>query len=100
MLIKIHDSYRLTVALCDENLIGKKFEKADEKTQLDLTGTFFQGNVKSQEEIKEIVLGAKTNDATFNAVGKESCDLLISLNLISKKDVIRISDIPVAIILM
>ena len=41
ILIKIHMSYRNVIAVCDEDLLGKKFE--DEKRQLDIKEGFFKG---------------------------------------------------------
>ena len=39
MLVKIHKSYRNVVAVCDSDLIGKKFE--EDKFQLDLKESFY-----------------------------------------------------------
>jgi len=98
MLIKIHQSYRTCIALCDKNLLGKKFEEGNK--QLDLTGTFFQGEEKTLQEIKQILINAKYEDSTFNFVGQKSCNLAKSLGIISQQGIMYIDNIPIALVLM
>ena len=98
MIIKIHQSYRLTIAICDSDLIGQKFE--DENRQLDLTGAFFKGDEKSTQEIVEIMADMKREDATFFIVGKESVNLALQTGLILKKGIITIQEIPVSLVLL
>ena len=53
-LVKIHKSYRDVVAICDKNLFGKKIVEGER--QLDLMGEFFNGEVKNEESLREIIL--------------------------------------------
>ncbi|MAG39349.1 hypothetical protein CMI41_00055 [Candidatus Pacearchaeota archaeon] len=80
MLVKIHKTYRWVVAVCDSNLIGKKFEEGNK--QLDLTGDFFKGDEKESEEIKGILADCQREDATFFIVGKESVGLCQEMGLV------------------
>ena len=98
VLIKIHNAYRSIVAVCDSALIGKRFEEGIK--QLDLTGPFFAGEEKSEEEVKKILTNAKKEDATFNIVGEESCKIAMELGLINENGIIKISEIPVALVLL
>ncbi|MDO8623380.1 MAG: DUF424 family protein [archaeon] len=97
MLIKIHNAYRLIVAVCDEDLIGKKFEQ--DIKQLDLTGAFFKGEEKTEKETEEIILDQLKEDATFNVVGKKSCNLFRKLGLITEEGITYVDSVPVALIL-
>jgi hypothetical protein len=99
MLIKIHKASRYVVAICDEELLGKKFEDADGKRQIDLSGNFFKGESKTEEEIIEAIKDFKREDASFNIVGKGSIACAIKSKIISKEDIIQIAEIPIAMIL-
>jgi hypothetical protein len=98
MLIKIHKSYRNVVAICDTELLGKKFEQG--KVQLDLTGEFFNGEDKTEDEVLEIVKNADSEDATFNIVGKQSVQLALKAGIIDKKGIKKIQKVPFALTLL
>ncbi|MEM4331016.1 MAG: DUF424 family protein [Candidatus Pacearchaeota archaeon] len=98
MLIRIHKARRIVVALCDKELIGKRFEEG--KKELDLRSNFFKGEEKSYEEIKEILLYYKKEDASFNIVGKKSCSLALEIGLINEEMIGKISEIPYSLVLL
>jgi len=98
MLIKIHPSYRKVIAICDSDLLGKKFEQG--KMQLDLTGDFFKGDEKSDEEIIQIMQDAATEDATFNIIGKKSIETALKAGIIDKSGIKTIQEIPFALTLL
>jgi hypothetical protein len=98
-LIKIHKATRYVVAICDEDLFGKKFEDQDGVRQIDLTGNFFKGEQKTEEEIIEAIKDFKREDASFNIVGKESIACAIKAKIISQDELIMIANIPIAMIL-
>lgn len=91
MLIKIHNSYRMIVAICDNELLGKKFEEGN--LQLDLTGTFFKGENKTDEEVLRIIIDALKEDATINAVGDKSCDFLVGIGVVKKDSIKKIDGV-------
>ena len=97
MFLKVIEAYRDVVALCDENLIGKKFH--EDKFQLDLKESFFKEDKISEEKAIEILKDMQKEDATFNIVGKESTNTAIKAGIISKEDIKKIDGIPFAIIL-
>jgi len=98
MYIKIHESYRNVVALCDKELIGKKFE--EENCQLDMRESFFKGReIEEKEAIKEIKKQFVKN-ATFNIVGKKAIKTALSAGLIQEEDVGEINNIPFVLVLL
>jgi uncharacterized protein len=98
MLVKIHEAYRLTIAICDSDLIGKVLEEG--KLNLDLTGNFFKGEEKTEEEVAAIIEDGKLEDATFSLVGKETCNLALKLGLILGSGITYIQGVPVSLVLM
>ncbi|MEM4605796.1 MAG: DUF424 family protein [Candidatus Pacearchaeota archaeon] len=98
MLIKVHKARRYIVTLCDKEILGKKFEEG--KKELDLTGEFFQGEQKTEEEIKKILLFYKKEDASFNFVGERSCSLALNIGLIKEDNIGKIAGIPYALVLL
>jgi len=98
MLIKVHDAYRIVVAVCDKELFGKQFREG--KKKIDLDGKFFEGEEKTKEEIIDILLNLRKEDATFNFVGEKACKTALELNLINKNGIIRIENVPIALVLV
>ncbi|MBU0614690.1 MAG: DUF424 family protein [Nanoarchaeota archaeon] len=88
MILKIHKSDRTIVALCDSDILGKRFEQGN--LQLDLTTDFYKGKEVTEQEAAKIVPSADI----LNLVGEKSVGLGIKLGLIEKNNVIRIKDIP------
>ena len=98
MIINIIKGYRYIVAICDSDLIGKKFEQG--KFQLDLTSSFFKGeNISEKDLIKKMQKMVK-EDATFNIVGEKSINTAIKAGIISEKGIKKIDRIPFALILL
>lgn len=98
MYVNIINSYRDVVAICDEDLLGKKF--SEEKKQLDVKESFYKGEIKSSEEVKEIIRIWAQEDATFNIVGEKSIQIAIETGIISKEGIGKIDEIPYTLILL
>jgi len=98
ILIKIHRSYRNVIAVCDEDLLGKKFE--DEKRQLDIKEGFFKGEEYEEKDAVEFIKRQLGEDSTFNIVGKNSLRVAISAGLISEENIIYIGEVPFSIVLV
>ena len=90
MIVKIHKTQdgRKVVAICDNDLIGKKFEEG--KLQLDLNSSFYKGEEMSEERVIELVKGS----CIINMVGEKSTGFALKLGVVSKKDIIKIKNIP------
>lgn len=98
MLVKIHKGARDVVAICDSDLIGKKFE--DESRNLDMTTSFFNGAEHDRDEVEKLMRDMMLEDASFNIVGIESCELAEHVKLATKEEIIRVATIPVILKLL
>ncbi len=98
MLVKIIRSHRDIVAICDSELIGKKFEEGT--FQLDVKESFYKGEELSEEEASVIIKKMVREDATFNIVGKESVALAIKQGIVLEEGVKKIQGIPFTMILL
>jgi len=78
----------LLIGACDEQLIGKKFEKG--KLQINVTKEFYDGERIKAEAFKKYL----QNATIANLVGKETIKCAIDLGLIDPDCIIRIQGIP------
>jgi hypothetical protein len=98
MLIKIHRSYRDTIAVCDSELIGKRFEEG--RFQLDIKESFFRGKEIPEEEAVKLMQRMSKEDATFNIVGDISVNAAIKAGIIEENSIGKIQGIPFALVLL
>ncbi len=98
MFLRIIKTYRDVVAVCDEDLLGKKFEEG--KFQLDVKENFFNGEKTSEENAIEIMQQMSENDSTFNIIGEESVRTALKAGVISEEGIKKIQGIPFALVLM
>lgn len=96
--VKIHKSLRICVAICDSNLIGKKFEEG--KKQLDIRETFYKGEELNKEDLINLIKNQMKEDATFNIVGEQSIQVALESGLINKEAIGKIKNIPFALTLL
>ncbi len=89
ILVKIHKTkFKDVIAVCDSNLIGKKFEEKD--LQLNITERFYKGESMAEEKIITILENAEN----VNIVGEESIKLGIKAGIIIKENILTIEGIP------
>lgn len=87
MIAKTHSNQgRLIIAVCDEEVFGKKFEEGD--LQLDLTSDFFKGEEMKEDDILELFKKAYI----VNLNGEKAVKLGQRLGLVS--EVIRVKGVP------
>lgn len=98
MFVKIIKSYRDVVAICDSNLLGKKYEEG--QFQLDVREGFYKGEEMDEKGVRKIILKMLKEDATFNIVGEESVSVATNLGLIQKEGIKKIQGIPFAMVLI
>ena len=98
MLIRIIEENQNLVAICDSDLIGKKFEEGI--FQLDVKESFFKEDKVSEEEAVKIMRDFSKEDATFNIVGEKSISIALKTGIISKDGIKKIQGIPFAMVLM
>lgn len=78
----------LIVALCDDDIVGKKFSEND--AVLDLSSDFYKGEKKGDDEVLETC----KNAYIINAVGNYAVSFLIKNDFVNEKNVIKVSGIP------
>lgn len=98
MFFKIHKSYRVVVAICDSELVGKYFEEG--MFQLDVKESFYKGQEAHEEEIARLMKRWSVEDSTFNLVGEKSVSLAVELGLIAEDTIKTIRGIPFAMVLL
>ncbi len=98
MFLKIHKSYREVVAVCDSDLIGKRFEEG--KFQLDVKESFYKGDEVSEERAIQILKRRAIEDATFNVVGKEAVSAAIKAGIIEQDAVGEVQGVPFVLVLL
>jgi uncharacterized protein len=97
MFVKIHKSYRDVVAICDSELLGKRFE--EEKFQLDVKESFFGGEEQSKEDAIKTMQSFSDEDSTFNIIGEKSVNTAIEAGIINENHIGNIDNIPFALVL-
>jgi hypothetical protein len=95
MLVKIHESYRKIVAVCDSDLIGKTFTEGIK--QIEIKSNFFKGEEKNKQEVLKILKELDKEDATFNIVGEKSVQSALEAKIIKEHGIMKIEGIPVAL---
>ena len=98
MLVRIIKSYRDIVAICDSELLGKRFEQG--KFQLDVKESFFKGDETDEEKVIEIMKDMEKEDSIFNIIGEESVNTALKAGIIEKQGIKKIQGIPFALILV
>ncbi len=108
MFVNIIESYRNVVAICDSELLGKRFEELienqQEKTkQLHIKESFYKGKTGkkySKEEVLNIMKNFEREDSTFNIVGQKSISAALKAGIINKEQIAKIQKIPYALVLL
>ena len=98
MQVKVIQTYRDIVAICDSELLGKIFEQG--KFQIDVKESFFKGEEMNKSQTIEVIKDMAMEDATFNIIGKKSVECAIEAGLVSKESVKVIQGIPFVLILL
>jgi len=98
VLIKVHRTYRWVVAICDSDLVEKRFEEGER--QLDVSRIFFGGDPVNVCEFRDSVGRCLDEDATFFIVGEKAVKMSKDIGLISDEGILRIASVPFALILL
>jgi hypothetical protein len=98
MFVRIIKSYRDVVAVCDSDLLGKKFEEG--MFQLDVKEGFYKGEEMSEEQAADVIFRMSREDATFNIVGEKSVAVAVNAGIITKEGIKKIQGVPFALVLM
>ena len=98
MIVRVIKSKRDIVAICDSELIGKRFEEG--KFQIEVKESFFSGKEMNEEETISIIEKMAAEDATFNIVGEKSVEAALKAGLIDEEAVCEVQGIPFVLILL
>ena len=82
------------VAMCDEDLIGYKFEEG--KLSFEVTKYFYMGDLRDEE----FVLKLFKVYINFNIVGNNILDLLLKKGLVDQDQIIQMGKVKHAIVLL
>src|SRR3989338_1477422 len=88
IVAKKQSQFGLLVVITDADIIGKKFE--EDRLQLDLTKKFYEGERKSKEEVKRIMLTARH----LHLTGKGAVSIGVEMELVDPKKIIFIDKVP------
>jgi len=90
MITNIHRARdgRKIIAVCDKELLGKKFKEKDR--QLDLSSKFYKGKELDDDNLKKLLKTAYI----INAAGEKTTNFLIKNKIIQKENIIYIENIP------
>jgi len=98
MIVRVIKSYRDIVAICDSDLIGKRFEEGD--FQIEVKESFFKGEETPHEKVLELLYDMSKEDATFNIIGEESVNTALKAGIISEEGIKKVQGIPFALVLI
>ena len=98
MFVRIIKSYRYVVAVCDSDLLGKRFEEG--RFQLHVKESFYGGDEKSESETIEILRKMTGEDATFNIVGKKSVKAALKAGVINEESVGEVQGVEFALVML
>lgn len=90
MYTKLHEGSSKVLAVCDEDLVGKKFEEGE--LFLDVNVEFYKGEKKNKGEVLELL--REDTIPNINVVGKNSVDVAIEAGRINKENVLVIGGVP------
>lgn len=96
--VKLHAAYRTVVAICDSDLLGKKFEEG--KRQLDVRESFYNGEEMSHKDLLDLIKHQIAEDATFNIVGPKACAAAEEAGIISEETIMKIQGVPFSLVLL
>ena len=67
---------------------------------MDIKESFYKGDKKTEQEVIQIIIDMKSEDATFNIVGERAVNAAIKAGLISEDSVRKIQGIPFVLVFM
>lgn len=94
--VKIHESYRKIVAICDPELVGKVFKEGN--FILELNKKFYEGEKMTEEEVLNLISFLEKDYPSYNIVGERAVKICLKANLISREGIKKIAKIPHAMV--
>lgn len=94
MVVQKESKFGLLLVITDAVLIGKTFIEG--RKQLDLTKKFYQGDIKSREEVKKLIFSARH----LHLTGKEAVAIGVESGMINGKKILQVHRVPHAEVVM
>ncbi len=97
--VKLHSSIvegieSQVLAMCDEDLLGKKFEEGELAVDLKLYESFYKGERLSKENALDFSVNFSRRFCNYNLIGKESISIIAKIVKIDEPNVKKIGGIP------
>ncbi|NCO11239.1 hypothetical protein CO038_01925 [Candidatus Pacearchaeota archaeon CG_4_9_14_0_2_um_filter_39_13] len=96
--VKLHKSYRSILAVCDSDLIGKKFVEG--KRILHAREPFFGRQEITHEEAVDLMREQRAEDSTFNIIGEKSIKAAEEAGIINSGYAVKVQGIPFILVLL
>ena len=91
--MKVHENPQgRVVAVCDRSLLGRVFERGNQKLDLMTYAAFYKGVEAGKREVLEEI----KNFSSLNIVGSGAVELAIGAGLMEKAQVRKIAGVPQA----
>ncbi len=88
LILKLHETRgKLIGAVCDSELLGKKFE--DKGVCLDLSSDFYSGQEVTEDDFEDVIMMFNI----LNLVGSRAVGIAIKKGLVDKSRVLRVSGV-------
>jgi len=81
---------RRIVAVCDKELLGKKFEEGERLLDLDANRGFYEGELSDEQSVKAEISMADS----INLVGHTSVGVGKTTGLVSDDNILQVAGIP------
>lgn len=94
--VKVHEASRKVIAICDSELIGKRFEQG--KFQLEINKSFYEGEELDEDGVSNLIKVSAKDFPCYNIVGERSVALCLNESLIDAEGIKKISGIPHAMV--
>jgi len=88
IVAKKNGPHGLLLVITDADIVGKKFEEG--RLQLDLSKEFYQGEEKNKKEVLLLIETAQH----LHLTGKEAVSLGVTAEIIEKKKILWVKNIP------
>ncbi|MBS3176842.1 DUF424 family protein [Candidatus Woesearchaeota archaeon] len=85
-----HPDGKIVLAVCDSDLVGKKFEEGDK--QLNLASSFYKGSEQEDLTVGDMM----RNSDSVSIVGPKAIQLGLNEGIIEQESILTIAGIPYA----
>jgi uncharacterized protein len=81
------------IAMCDSELLGKKFKEGKLELDLSTYSEFYKGDLVEDDEASDYIKNSRSF-YTANIVGEKSVAIFLRKGLVSRKEVRKVKEVP------